>query len=870
MTITINELKQMKRWIAWGNPSLDTEKDGKTKKDKSPLLMGQTKRVDEWHLRTDLWGTYDDAREWQYNVDDKDFVCHGVGIVLNGSGITFFDFDDCISEDGKVDEEALRICSHLNSYTEMSPSKRGIHVFALGEKPDWAKKQSVFKLKNGKKMEVYYAEDGSSRWSTYTEYVMFVDQYVDKGELEIAERSGEIDDILSVYRTPEFTPKPLPQSTGVRVSSEISERRIASFFEKVVQNAESAITNAGDGSYHNVRRARAKTVGGFYATCVSLGYRGMSSSEILDRLYYAKEPTSNKRMEYRTIEWGFNAGYNSPLDLPFNPFEQDEPPTPPTSPKPPKAPKNDDHAAEPAVAQEATADSSEISRILYAGLYSNTAFADAFAVWADGNYRYSYQTDELYVWDGTHWSNSNNHGLLERVIEQFLEECKVNHLDLIIKQGEKEKVIKKMNEATFQKQVEKKVQTRASISFSAGQFDNDKDLFTVNNGTIDLRTGNLLPHNKAHNISKILNVDYNPNARSTFFEDFMMSIACDDASLVNYLQVAVGYTMTGHTDLQKLFFLYGKQGRNGKTTFINNILVPLMKNHYTGINISAMTLKGANDSGANSQMASARGKRLVISQEAPYNAKLNWTYIKSLVAGDIMSTSDKYEKKIDWESQAKLWLTGNNEPNMNNEDDGAWRRYEQIPFDAYFPFETEISQRELTEKLKDALPAILAWAVKGAVQFYSTNKLPFCARVSNAIDALKQEADVLGRFIKATCDVVPDRGKEVYVSKALCYAVFSKFMEDGGEQKGKYPKVKQFAQMMRKHFGEGKSGNEFWIGVQLKKSYYLEYSSEYTDANGTSRANGLYRAFGERFDTIQKITKHTSTVDVVEYVVAGE
>lgn len=865
MTITINELREMKRWIAWGDPSLDTLKEGKVKKDKSPLPIGNSRKVSQWHIRTDLWGTYNDAREWQYNVDDKDFVCHGVGFVLNGSGITFFDFDDCIDHMGKIDSEVLRVCQHLNSYTELSPSKRGVHVYVVGEKPDWAKDQSVFTLKNGKKMEVYYANQvDASRYTTYTEYVLFVDENVDKGELEIADRTAEIDDILSVYRAPEFKPKPKQESSGVRVSSEISERRVAGFFEKVIQSAESAIANAGDGSYHNVRRARAKTVGGYYATCLDYGYKGMTTNEILDRLYYAKEPSSNKRMEYRTIEWGFNAGINSPLELPFNPLEKDEPPTPPpTSPKPPKSPKSDSTAAEDSDINEIVADD-DLQAIFDEWDFKDIGYAKAY-VSAHGNDRiYASATKSWHIWDGRVWyTNETTTTFVYNEILEFVHNCAKTY------SGDKD-VVSQSKNGRLINAVYDQVTKLPQIVHSANIFDTYDDYFPVKNGIIHLPTMELIPHKKDMYFTNYCDINFNPTATAPFHAKFLNQILMtqsSDSSIIEYWRDAVGYSLSGRCDAQKFFFCFGT-GSNGKSVALRNIVSRLLGGFAVTVHHTALSANGGTDSSTNTEIASIIGKRVVLCTENSKGRRLNEPLIKLIADGSEFSSAEKFQAKRVTKSRAKIWMSGNHYPSLNDADDGLFRRLEVIPFDNTISDADKLPDSELDKMFNEEAEGILLFYLIGAKRMYQNKfRLTSASRIQDNMAMVKKDSDTIQLFIDEYCDTDTDRTQGMKITKSLLFNAYLAYCKDNNIKielsKTNFNKVIKY----QKKFQEGGNGRLWTIGLQLRPDKYVTNIE-------------LSKIYGEVFNSITLIKDATTQIGwmqkgadyirITEYLAAEE
>lgn len=100
------------------------------------------------------WGSFVDACSVAHDAD-------GIGFVL-GDGIVGIDIDNAIDDQGHILPEAQQVLDALpQTYTEVSPSGRGLHAFARGVKPT---RRCRVELGNGAKLEVYE----SGRYFTVT------------------------------------------------------------------------------------------------------------------------------------------------------------------------------------------------------------------------------------------------------------------------------------------------------------------------------------------------------------------------------------------------------------------------------------------------------------------------------------------------------------------------------------------------------------------------------------------------------------------------------------------------------------------------------------------------------------------------------
>src|SRR5262249_37121319 len=116
----------------------------------------------------------------------------------------------------------------------------------------------------------------------------------------------------------------------------------------------------------------------------------------------------------------------------------------------------------------------------------------------------------------------------------------------------------------------KLAETEPTIAVAAERLDVGPWLLNVQNGTLDLRTGQLRPHRREDLITKLAPVIYQPDARLELWENFLTTATGGDAELAAFLQRAVGYTLTGDTSEEKLLFVYGPEA-TGKSTFLEAI-----------------------------------------------------------------------------------------------------------------------------------------------------------------------------------------------------------------------------------------------------------------------------------------------------------
>jgi putative DNA primase/helicase len=241
--------------------------------------------------------------------------------------------------------------------------------------------------------------------------------------------------------------------------------------------------------------------------------------------------------------------------------------------------------------------------------------------------------------------------------------------------------------------------------------DADPWLLNTETYTIDLRTGQYHRHDARDLLTMLAPVKAKPNSACPNFTRFINRITGGDAELAAYIQKAIGYSLTGITSAQVLFFVYGKSGNNGKSTLVN--LIRAMLGDY-GAHTPTETLLTKNyDNAIPVDLARLEGKRMVTAIESNVNRQLDEAKIKGMTGGEPITARLLYQNPSEFTPQFKLWFVANDRPHVRATDDAIWRRIRVIPLNVKIPA-NEVDP-DLPDKLKAELPGILSWAIRGAL-----------------------------------------------------------------------------------------------------------------------------------------------------------
>jgi len=252
--------------------------------------------------------------------------------------------------------------------------------------------------------------------------------------------------------------------------------------------------------------------------------------------------------------------------------------------------------------------------------------------------------------------------------------------------------------------------------------DTHMHLLNFMNGTVDLQTGEIRPHECADRITKLIHYNYDPTAPCTRWQQFLEQImgGGPDAAeaaleralrLTEYLQRALGYSLTGATSEKAVFVLFG-QGDNGKSTMLTTIRQ--LAEEYSVL-LQADTLMVRQESNnTQADLADLRGARFVQTSETEEGQRLAQGKLKRITQGmGKIKAVKKYENPIEFPETHKLWMDTNRKPTIRDADDQAtFNRLHPIPFTMKIP--KDQIDRSLPLRLLGEAEGILAWAVAGA------------------------------------------------------------------------------------------------------------------------------------------------------------
>jgi P4 family phage/plasmid primase-like protien len=362
------------------------------------------------------------------------------------------------------------------------------------------------------------------------------------------------------------------------------------------------------------------------------------------------------------------------------------------------------------------------------------------------SFRWHFHQNTWYQWNQVSWRPDMTNGINQAAVKMteqiFAEARQLSAEDP--KKGEK------LYKWGISSQSHQRI--RSAISQFAAQpnvtavstdFDARRELITVANGTLNLLTGELGPHDPKLMLTRVFGARYDKAAKAPKFEAFLAQLM-PDPTVRDYIQRAMGYTLAGEVDERSIFILYGPSG-TGKSQFLS-LMTKLFADF--GGTAAAAALR-VNRSGQTNDLHGLRGKRFVATSETSERAVLDEELIKRLTGSDEIVSRDLYEKNQSWDPECSIWMATNFLPQLDADDSAIWARVKPIHFNTQFSRDgankaiPDIGAKILAEEAS----GILNWLLAGLAK-YRESGLGEPGAVKASVAQHKLESDNVAQFIE--------------------------------------------------------------------------------------------------------------------------
>ncbi|MBV1917044.1 MAG: bifunctional DNA primase/polymerase [Sphingomonadaceae bacterium] len=411
------------------------------------------------------------------------------------------------------------------------------------------------------------------------------------------------------------------------------------------------------------------------------------------------------------------------------------------------------------------------------GLSEDTV-ASAFALRHENDLRYDHYVSKWMNFDGNCWRLEETE-LAFDYCRRLCRELRQESTD--------EKTRRALSRASAVAAVEKLARADRNFAVTSSLWDQDSYLLGTPGGTVDLRTGKLRPASRLDYLTTcaaVAPIDHVAlETDMPVFYQFLMEVTSGDRDLVRYLQKWGGYCLTGDTREQVMLFIHGPGG-NGKSIF-QGLLASIL-GEYSWSAPPEMFLASRHDRHP-TELASLRGKRLVIASENESGRAWAEVRIKQLTGGDRVTARMMRQDFFSFQPVAKFFFVGNNKPSLTHIDDAMRRRIHV----AEFQFKPSKPDKTLAERIRPEWPAILRWFIDGCLDWQRNGfDLPHVVR--KATQEYFAEQDTVQEWIDDCCDIDPLRAE----SNQLLRDGFARYCQSRGQGR----EIDVLAELRRRNF----------------------------------------------------------------------
>jgi putative DNA primase/helicase len=285
-----------------------------------------------------------------------------------------------------------------------------------------------------------------------------------------------------------------------------------------------------------------------------------------------------------------------------------------------------------------------------------------------------------------------------------------------------------------------------AFSVEIRDLDADPWLFNCANGTLDLRTMTLRPHDQADRITKVANAAYDPKPIARDWPQFLDKVLPDKEAR-DYFQRMVALALLGEVngDKQIAPIMHG-DGANGKTTAVETISFAL--GDYAMAAEPTLLMAKRNDVHPTG-IADLLGRRFVSVVETERGRRFDLALLKWLTGGDTLKARRMRQDFFSFTPTHLLVMATNHLPVIDDGTEAVWRRIRLIPFTVQIPEDERDTQ--LSERLRAEADAVLAWIVGGWEDYRRRGRLDEPQAVLLATSEYRSDSDVIGRFITEEC-----------------------------------------------------------------------------------------------------------------------
>jgi putative DNA primase/helicase len=744
----INIPQELKQLPQW--VLLKIEKDDKGKPTKIPYQTnGNKAKVND----PTTWQTYESITDFYYD-NNEEYAGIQFAFTKNDP-YCFIDLDDCIDENGVIEPKSKAIIDKGNTYTEGSYGGKGIHIIAKATHPEGRGNRKG-------NFEIY----------THGHFCVMTGNVLE-GFTTIEERQTEINEICAeIFKKPKPTEPTYITKYNLTTDQVIEKARNAKNSAKFL-----ALLNGDISGYKSASEAD-------LAFASLLSFWTQDKKQILNII--SETPLWDKKWERPDYQ---NRTIDKALEGKTEVYSA-------------TIPKN--RIVQP---NGATEKDTEKQVFFNCTDYGN---AERLVHSHFENIRYGGTANKWLVWNGQRWETD------DRLEIEKLGKDTVRKIYIEAGNCGDDEIRK--NIAKWAKGSESNQRIQAMITLARSEpgvyvkAEANPNLFNMQNGTMNLLTGKLQPHNRTDYLTNISPIAYDKTAECPRWMQFLDEIFIGNEKLIQFVKYALGYSLTTSVKEECFFLCYG-EGRNGKSKMLDT--VEYIMGDY-GSHVEPSTFEEnlfESGSGAREDIARLKGTRFISTIETADGHKLAEDLIKKMTGDRLITARELYQSSVTFQQTYKIWFGTNHTPKIKGTDNAIWSRVRLIPFERVFTPEEQ--DRNLLDKLFAEAPGIFNWMLEGCLLWQGCGLLPVTPdKVVEATTDYRLDMNTLQAFISDCCVL----GVEKSISVKELYDLYKNWCSDSGEKaesKNLFGKRLGASKNNLKNVCVGRQNVRKWIGIGI-------------------------------------------------------
>ena len=816
------EMKNLRRWIGF---KIEEREGKKTKVPYNAITggYGSSTNPNTWtSFRIALMGIS------KYGFDGLGF-CLGKN-ETDGSNISGVDLDNHGENDFK--ELAKDFIDTLDSYTEYSPSGKGIHIIVKGNKPEGrCRKNNIEMYGNGRFFTVTGNVIRATTINEREEALKLIwEKYLKEEEKPVEE---------PIYDDNTFIFGDSAPKNYVTYNSDITltDEEILDIISHSDNAEEFFKLYRGDMSSYHDDHSRADA-----ALCQYLAFWTGCNKTQMDRIFrkskLMRKKWDEKRGEKIYGEMTLDRAISSQRDV-YHPQPKkvitEEVKTIPVVTNVAKTVNIIQSQTDMVEFDERNDPVVNTDNLIFKHYPLNdTGNAERFYDYFGEYFKYNEDDKRFMFWTGKTWSR-NMGSCVRKYANKLIDILNAEisqterKLDEALKKGEEgrekakmleellkaqEKNLQRVSNTNGKNAMISELQALHDLPVHNGDFDKQEELLNTDSGIVNLNTGEVYPFDKKYMLSRNTNCGVSfdePKTWLKFLHDVFWRNGNEEETqeIIDVVQMALGESLTGRTNKDHMFILYGS-GSNGKSTFIK-VFSDCFGDYSTSMSSEMLVSKG-NSSVQSKEFSldALAGKRAITTSETAEGQKLDEVYFKQMLSGEKITAQKKFGDSYWFLPTFNPWMSTNNKPIIRATDDGTWRRIYFIPF--LNKFKGKSKDVNMPRKLASERAQILGWMIQGAVKLHKEyeDKLPSPKCLDEALADYKKELDVVVAFLDDI--TLPFEGMEI--NTQVLYREYKKWCIENGEYQHNERKFEQ--EIIKNGYPVMKDRNQGKVYVGLK------------------------------------------------------